>query len=328
MMAIAIPECLDRIAQDGATGIPLGDSSVAEGFELCRKWGYQFETHDGRIFLPYNRDSLIPYWIEKEISAASWGSLTVIGYFEIGSTNDEALERARAGAPEGLLIFSEMQSSGRGRVGRKWVSTPGAGLSFSLVLRPSCRQKHWPLLTLAVSVALSEALRNLRTEGIVNRELSIDLKWPNDVLVVGKKVAGILTETTGNGAAVVGIGVNVSKGSVPGELREQAISIEEEARCSIPRRWLLVRFLKHFGEWYRCFNRGEYSAILDQWKRSSSMWNNTAIWVSEGGVRRAGRTCGLSETGGLKILTEQGKQEVLLAGDVSIRRSYEVEKGR
>jgi len=328
MMAIAIPESLDRIAQAGTTGIPLGDSSVADGLELCRKWGYQFETHNGRIFLPYNRDSLIPHWIEKEISPASWGSLTVNGYFEIGSTNDEALERARAGAPEGLLIFSEMQLSGRGRVGRKWVSTPGAGLYFSLVLRPSCRQKHWPLITHAVSIALSEALRNLRTEGIVNRELSIDLKWPNDVLVMGKKVAGILAETTGNEAAVVGIGVNVSKGSVPEELRKQAISIEEEARCSIPRRWLLVRFLEHFGEWYRCFNRGKFAAILDQWKRSSSMWNNATIWVSEGGVRRAATTCGLSETGGLKILTEQGKHEVLQAGDVRIRRSYEVEKGR
>jgi BirA family transcriptional regulator, biotin operon repressor / biotin---[acetyl-CoA-carboxylase] ligase len=328
MTAIAIPDVLNRIAQAGAAGIPMNNPSAADDLELCKEWGYRFETKTGRICLPFNQGSLTPYWIKSETSAASWAKLTVIGFFEIGSTNDEALARARAGAPEGLLVFSEMQSSGRGRVGRRWVSSPCAGLCFSLVLRPSCQQKYWPLLTHAVSVALSETLKDLWAHELVERKLSIDLKWPNDVLLSGKKVAGILLETAGSEAAVVGIGINVSHGSVPEDLKEQATSIGDEADGFIPRRWLLVRFLENLRNWYDRFEQGEFAAILDQWKKSSSMWDKTPIWVSEGGVRRAAVTCGLSEMGELKIMTEQGEQEILLAGDVSVRRSFEAGKGQ
>ena len=328
MTPIAIPGILDRLAQAGAAGVSLDYPCAAEELELCQEWGYQFDSKSGRICLPFDRDSLVPYWIKNETSPASWANLSIIGFFETGSTNDEVLQRARGGAPEGLLVFSETQSSGRGRIGRKWVSTAGAGLYFSFLLRPNCQQRRWPLLTQAVSVAMSEALRDLWIHGIVDRELSIDLKWPNDVLLSGKKAAGILLETAGNEGAVVGIGVNISKRSVPEDLKEQAMSIEDETGCMIPRRWLLVRFLENFGRWYSRFEQGQFTAILDQWKNSSSMWNNTTIWVTEGGMKRAAKTCGLSDTGGLKILTEEGRHEILLAGDVSVRKSYEPGKGR
>lgn len=328
MTAISIPEILDHIAQAGAVGISIDPSAAGGSLELCRKQGYQFESSNGRICLPFNRDWLVPYWIKREISQELWASLSVSGFFETESTNDEVLKQARSGALEGYLVFSETQSSGRGRIGRRWISTAGAGLYFSLLLRPACRQKDWPLLTFAVSLALYETLRDLKVCGIADRTLAIDLKWPNDVFISGKKAAGILLETTGQESAVVGIGINVSKGSVPDELKEEAVSIEHEAKCFIPRRWLLVRFMKNFGGWYRRFTRGEFAAILDQWKAYSSMWDKTPIWVTESRARRAATTCGLSDTGGLKILTGEGKQEILLAGDVSVRRSFDPRKGQ
>jgi BirA family transcriptional regulator, biotin operon repressor / biotin---[acetyl-CoA-carboxylase] ligase len=326
MTAIIIPDILNQLAQADVAGISASDLSADEDLELCSRWGYRVETNKGRIYLPRSQDSLIPFWIKNETSAASWPGLTVAGFFEIESTNDEALARARAGAPEGCLVFSEMQASGRGRIGRSWFSAPGAGLYFSLVLRPSCQQRFWPLLTHAVSVALSKTLMDLRAKGLIQHELAIDLKWPNDVFIAGRKVAGILLESAGNEAAVVGIGVNVSKLSVPEALIEQATSLEDEAKCPIPRRWLMVQFLHNFGDWYRRFNGEEFGAILDQWKKYSSMWNNTPIWILEDGGRREAMTCGLSEMGALKIRTAQGKEEILLAGDVSIRRLFEARK--
>jgi BirA family transcriptional regulator, biotin operon repressor / biotin---[acetyl-CoA-carboxylase] ligase len=320
MTATAIPEILSQLAQAGAAGISLHLPTAARDLELCREWGYKLTSNDGRTYLQFDQDSLVPFWIETEAGAAAWSHMAVSGFFELGSTNDEALARARAGAPEGHLVFAEMQTAGRGRIGRKWISSPRVGLYFSLILRPQCQQKFWPLLTHAVSVALNRTLRDLRTGGFLNRELSIDLKWPNDVLIAGKKIAGILLETAGKEAAIVGIGINVSTGSVPEQMKEQATSISEEANCSIPRRWLLIRFLKNFRTWYDIFEGGDYEAILDQWKEYSSMWENAPVWVQQGGQRRAAVTCGLSETGGLKIQTEQGKQEILLAGDVTLRR--------
>jgi BirA family biotin operon repressor/biotin-[acetyl-CoA-carboxylase] ligase len=319
MTAISIPEILNRIARAGITGISC-DPSADDELRLCGGWGYKFVIKNGRTCLEYNQDSLIPYWIEAETPVISWARLAVGGFFEIGSTNDEALARARAGAAEGLLIFAEMQTAGRGRIGRQWISHPGAGLYFSLVLRPRCEQRFWPLLTHVASVALNITLGDLSAYGLVKRELLVDLKWPNDVLISGKKMAGILLETAGKETAIVGIGINVSKGSVPKGLKEHVTCIGEEAACFVPRRWLLVKFLHNFQIWYNHFQGGEYGEILDQWKRRSSMHENTPIWIQNGENRIAAITCGLTESGALKIQTEQGNREILVAGDVSVRR--------
>jgi hypothetical protein len=130
MTAIAIPEILGQLAQAGAAGIFPEGPSAKRDLELCRRWGYWFECAGDRIVLPFDQDSLIPFWIENEAAPAAWEHLAVDGYFEIGSTNEEALARARAGAREGLLIFAETQTAGRGRMGRKWISYPEPGSIF------------------------------------------------------------------------------------------------------------------------------------------------------------------------------------------------------
>lgn len=329
MSAIAIPGILDRIANAEAaeTGVSVSPEMI-EDLALCRRWGHLIESENGVLSLRSNADALVPAWIERETPAISWRKLQVSGYFELGSTNEEAMARLRQNcAPEGLLIFTENQTSGRGRHGRSWHSSPGSGLYFSFVVRPVRPPRHWTVLTHAASAALARALRDLARGFGLNRTLAIDLKWPNDVLLSGRKAAGILLECMtgkrGDQAAVIGVGINVGPESVPSSLREAATSVSDEAGIAVPRRWLLVRFLLHFQLLYGLFQDGNSHAILEAWKSCSSMWQGAAVTIFDGVSEREAVTCGLTETGALRVRDSEGREEVVLAADVSLRRGQD-----
>lgn len=268
-------------------------------------------------------DQLDPQSIIAETPAIAWPALQVLSFDKIGSTNEEALQRARLGAPAGTLIVAESQTQGRGRKNRPWISPPGSGLYFSFVLRPGRPQNQWPLLTLVASVALAKTLCELPKDGLIPRALDLELKWPNDVLISGRKTAGILLETAGVGgawsAAVVGVGINVGKSELPAVLRDQVTSVSAAAGVLVPRRPLLVRFLYHFQIGFRLFEQADDAGILEQWKSFSRMWMDTPVWIVEDERRRAAVTRGLSPTGALLVETADGTTETLIAGDVSIR---------
>jgi BirA family biotin operon repressor/biotin-[acetyl-CoA-carboxylase] ligase len=278
----------------------------------------------------WQQDQLVPERIVAETPAIAWDRLQVLSFQEIGSTNEEALRRARQGAPGGTIVVAESQTQGRGRKGRRWISPPGSGLYFSLILRPEQPLSHWPLLTQVASVALARTLQALPQEALIAHPLDLELKWPNDVLISGRKTAGILLETAGAGgilsAAVMGVGINVSKVELPVDLRDQVTSVSEAAGVLVSRRHLLVRFLYHFQLGYKLFEQGEHEAILDQWKSLSRMWKDTPVWILEDERRRPAVTRGLSATGALIVETADGAEETLLAGDVSIRRSAREER--
>ncbi len=269
-------------------------------------------------------DRLDPAKIAKETPSIAWDRLSVVGLSEIGSTNDEAARRVREeNAPAGLLVFAEYQTAGKGRKGRSWTSPRGSGLCFSLVVHPVSPQQFWPLISLLTSVAVARSIDDLARSGTVRRSLRVDLKWPNDVLLSGKKVAGILIETAGSprgpGAVVVGVGVNVGIESVPAGLESSATSLSREAGAGVPRRPLLVSFLRHFQQEYLLFERGERTAILDHWKACSSMWNGASVRVCEGNDCREAITCGLSDSGAIRVRLADGSEETLIAADVSVR---------
>ena len=318
---IPVPNLLNRLTRAGEQGIPI-DREVQEEIELCQKWGFTFDCREGRAYLVSNDDILIPALIDNETPRISWDQLFVSGYFEIASTNDEALQRSQE-APHGLLIYAERQTAGRGRKGRRWESSDKGSLCFTLLVRPRQPLRFWPLLTHATSVALVQALRELSST--LKAPLRVDIKWPNDVLLSGKKVAGILLETSqghlSDPAAVIGVGVNVGSQCLSEELGKTATSVSAEAATPVSRRRLLVRFLYHFQLVYNLFEDGRGDEILEQWKSNSSMWDGVPVWIVEGNQSRPGVTCGLSEIGALKIRTPNGNEDTLMAGDVSLRRS-------
>jgi BirA family biotin operon repressor/biotin-[acetyl-CoA-carboxylase] ligase len=331
MPSIAVPSILDRIAGAGDAGISHPEAGAdRQELLLCMSKGFPIEIREGRVRLSCDRDCLIPAWIVKETPSLAWDKLLVEGFLEIESTNAEALQRARRGALGGTLVYAESQTAGRGRNGRQWISPAGVGLYFSLVLRPEQPVSRWALLTYGASVALALTLRELSDEGLIPHPLNLELKWPNDVLLSGKKVAGILLETAGTGgtisAVVLGVGVNVNPIQLPGDFSDQATSVSAAAGVPVPRRHLLVRFLYHFQLEYDLFQRGEHAAILHQWKSFSHMWKDTPIWIVDRDGARPGVTAGLTESGALLVRKSDGSETEILAGDISIRSAGREER--
>lgn len=323
MSVLPVPDFLIDLSRAGASGVPASaDPWFHRQLEVCQAWGYNLAVTDGRVRLLFDDDQLIPLWIKEETQATAWDKLKVSGFLRIGSTNTEALDQARLGASNGTLIYAEEQTAGRGRKGRDWHSPAKKGLFFTLVLRPSQPRKYWPLLTHAASVALFETLKDFSERELAEHPYAIDLKWPNDVLLSGKKCAGILLETVSAGdAAVVGVGINVREGSVPKSLAHEATCLDEMAHELVPRRKILVSFLRRFQAHYLAFERGEHGELLDRWKTCSSMWNGARVWITDGDRRRSAVTCGLSEIGALLVRTPEGAIETVLAGDIRVRRA-------
>ncbi len=328
MTTLNHPSLLIDLGHVGPNGLPLNSAQwFQRELELCREWGFQIKTTNDRISLQYDQEQLVPYWIQKESPAIAWDWVGVKGFLRAKSTNSEALEQARKGAPSGTLVYAEEQFAGRGRKNRTWFSPARAGLYFSLILRPTQPLHFWPLLTHVASIALVETLKNLSDLHLTSQPLAIDLKWPNDVLLSGKKCAGILLESlstaSDSNAAIVGLGINVHQGSVSESLELTACCLDDMAKAIVPRRQLLVNYLRQFQMCYLTFERGNHKELLDRWKSFSSMWNGVQVSISDGEVRRTVTTCGLDEMGALLVRNEDGTEETILAGDVSLVRAEE-----
>jgi len=243
-------------------------------------------------------------------------NITVLTYDSLDSTNTEALKQARQGADEGLCIVARQQTAGRGRHGRVWVSQKNAGLYFSIVLRPKLDTKFLPLITLMTGVAVHDTLQDLG--------LNPDIKWVNDVLVNGKKISGILAETTetNNGLAVgVGIGINLKSTNFPPEIADIATSLESETKVAATGNLveLLTKYLTYFYEILRSENGP--AEIIDQWRRRSSYFSGKAVRVVLEKETITGVTDGLEPNGALRVRRENGELSIIHAGVVEQLRS-------
>jgi BirA family transcriptional regulator, biotin operon repressor / biotin---[acetyl-CoA-carboxylase] ligase len=243
---------------------------------------------------------------------------TVLFFPTVGSTNDVALARsANASAvhddAEGLVVVADAQTAGRGRRGRTWFSPPGAGLYVSVVLAPS-RSRVDPrratqLLTLAAGVAIAEGIA-------AATGLRADLKWPNDLHVSRRKLAGILAEAGASDVVVLGYGVNVAPAAYPPELADRATAVESELGRPIDRGDLLVDTLAALSRRYEDLLAGRFDAILDDWRAlAPSAAGAHVAWTTPAGPL-AGVTAGIDDDGALLVRVD-GRTERIVAGEVA-----------
>jgi BirA family biotin operon repressor/biotin-[acetyl-CoA-carboxylase] ligase len=244
---------------------------------------------------------------------------TVLRYDSLPSTNSEVARLALEGAREGLCVVANEQTAGRGRLGREWLSPAGAGLYLSILLKPSVNIKNWPLLTLAAAVAVHDSLRDACG-------LETDIKWPNDIVLGGRKLCGILAETvdadTGR-AVILGIGINLSSAAFPADLRSTAISLAEVMSEACDGETILEMLLSSIAHYYEIFQSSDGSRqIIDTWCKYSSYAHGKQVRVSLGGEVLEGTTRGLEGDGALRVETVEGAIEIVRAGDVTAVRSY------
>jgi BirA family biotin operon repressor/biotin-[acetyl-CoA-carboxylase] ligase len=238
----------------------------------------------------------------------------------VESTQTVAFALAAAGAPDGTAVVADSQAAGRGRRGRAWLDEPGASLLASIVLRPRLDPGRLPGLSLAAGVALAEALT--RTAGVQAR-----LKWPNDLLVGGRKIAGILLESrleagppvfrSRAGLArpvttVLGVGVNLSQRLFPAELAGRATSIWLATGRLVDRDSLLVALLEALGDWRRRLERTGFTPVRERWRALADTLGRT---VSIDGV--TGRAVDVDATGALMVDDAEGRRRLVHAGDVA-----------
>ncbi len=240
-------------------------------------------------------------------------NFTILRFDSINSTNTEALNQAKQGADEGLCVVAKQQTEGRGRHGRTWFSEKDAGLYFSLVLRPTIENKFLPLLTLMSAVAVYDVLRALY-------KLEPDIKWANDVHVDEKKICGILaemTETKRGLAVVVGIGINLKLSNFPPELFDSATSIEQETDQKIDARELLENLTRQLAKYYQILeSENGAEKIRQEWAIRSTYFRGKSVTVKLENESVTGTTCGLEESGALRIETKNGEIKIIHAGDV------------
>ena len=224
------------------------------------------------------------------------------------------MELGYAGEPEGTVVMAEAQTAGRGRSGRSWHSERGAGLYFTVLLRPRLAPAQAPLLTMLAGVSAHTAIA--AQTGLVP-----ELKWPNDLMLSGKKLGGILTEMHAEPSEVrfviVGIGINVNQEKFPAELTAIATSIRRETGRMNYRLELLVRLLTQFESDYNRFLREGPSFVVERFESVSSFARGRRVRVDTGTESYTGTTAGLSPEGLLLVTRENGQVTTVIAGDVS-----------
>lgn len=228
------------------------------------------------------------------------------------STNEEAMALAHEGADAGTVVVADAQTGGRGRLGRAWFSPPGVNLHVSVVLRPSVTAAVLPRLSIVAAVALAEAVEQ------VVPEVEPELKWPNDLLVGGRKVAGVLAElviaTPPCVVVGVGIDVNLADRDLPDELRGRATSLAIEAGRPVDREALLGALLARLEAGVAAFERAGGAIDRDAWLRRARLDRVVRVGFPEGG--ELATAIGLREDGALVVRMADGRTADVVAGDV------------
>ncbi len=294
-------------------------AAVWKHVEHLRAAGYRIDAQRaGGYRLAGAPDRLLPREIARRLTTQRFGR-RIIHWEETDSTNVEAVRLAREGAPEGTLAVAERQTRGRGRLGRTWVSPAHVNFYGSLVVRPTLAPADAPQLSLATGVAIARALEPLAPGRVA-------IKWPNDCLLDGRKVAGLLTEMSAEldrvHWVVLGIGVNLNAGTraFPAELRDIATSVRLATGTRVDRVAFAASLCAEIEAIYdRLLVRG-FASLVDDWQAYSCL-SGREVTVDCAGRVVSGQVRGLDDAGRLVMETAAGEERIV-AGDVSVVGGY------
>jgi len=314
-----------RANADGVSGAEIAEqlgitrAAIWGHIEELRRLGYEIEAG------PHFGYRLVraPDALYADDLLARLGKTKIIGrdihvFEQTTSTNDVIERLARDGVKEGAVVFAESQTKGRGRLGRAWMSPARKGLWFSILLRPDLRPQETTQLTVASATALRRAIQS-------ETGLNPEIKWPNDILIRGRKVAGILTELSAEldkvRHVILGIGVDVNLGAseFPAELRRTATSLRIEAGEAISRPELATAILRELDRDYTRVCDHFFADVANEWEAHCTTIGS-AVTIQIGGRRVSGRAESLDDDGALLLRTEHGHLERIVGGDVTLEK--------
>lgn len=299
--------------EDMSRELGMTRAAVWKKIEALRLEGWNIESAGKRGYHLDAGDRIDPVLWEHSLKTEILGRQTNFYAYSLDSTNRQVKQMAMEGCAGGSLALCEEQTAGKGRLGRKWVSGPGVGLWHSLLLRPELKPAQAPLVTFACACAMVLALEK---QGITG----VRIKWPNDLILSGKKICGILNEVSCDmdqiEYLVLGVGLNVRKGSVPEELNDRAGCLEDF--CLPPRRRdILAGYLLEMETILRQLELDGFEGMEKNYRdRSCTLGSRVRVIGSE---TFEGTAKDMDEIGALLVEDEEGIVRRVLAGDVSVR---------
>ncbi|MFH1305370.1 MAG: biotin--[acetyl-CoA-carboxylase] ligase [Candidatus Omnitrophota bacterium] len=311
---------LEVFCENGKNFISGEKLSRLLGFSRAAVWKYVREMRDeGFAIVAAPRrgyclksmpDKVLGYMVAAGLDAGTIGRGPIYYHESTGSTNDRAYELAERGAPEGTLVIAERQTHGRGRRGRKWISPREGGIYASIVLRPAMEADEIPAVTIVAAISVTDAIKKMCA-------VKAGLKWPNDVLVSGKKICGILVEIKAEPDTVdfliLGIGVNVNADR--GELPAEATSLKAETNRHVNRAELLRHILRAFDRDYALFTKKGFSASRTR-SRALSLVLGKRVRVTGQSSPIEGTAQDIDAKGALVLTTDNGTTRRIFSGDI------------
>lgn len=291
-------------------------TAVWKQINQLREQGYEFEAVSRKGYrITFIPDVYQAGDISAHLKTKSLGRVLHI-MESTASTQIDAMTHAEKAAQEGALFIADQQTTGRGRLGRKWFSPAGKGIWMSLVMRPELPIRFVPQLTLLTGVAVCKAIRSVTGA-------DAKIKWPNDILIGGRKVCGILLESATEDNKVryciagIGIDVNLSKEDYPEELAEIATSLKIETGHTIHRSLLIAEIMNEMEQLYNRYSQDGFSPILKEWEeRSASIGHTVRTETLTETIQ--GVALRLDPSGGLVIVTPSGEEKTVFSGEVEI----------
>ena len=306
------------------------------GQELCRRFGvsrtavwkvinqlkeegYEIEAVRNRGYALKGAGDVLSEAELLSCLKTEWAGGRTVYFDATDSTNIQARRLAEAHAPHGTLVVSDRQDGGKGRRGRSWASPSGVGIWMSLILRPEIAPSSASMLTLAAALAVREGIRE-------ETGLSPLIKWPNDLVLNGKKICGILTEMSTElmeiQYVITGIGINVNQREFPSEIRDTATSLSLEAGRCFRRSSLIAAILKAFEKDYAAFLKtGDLSLLLEEYNACLVNRGKEVCILDPSGEYRAVAE-GIDENGSLLVTLPDGTRREIISGEVSVRGIY------
>ena len=237
---------------------------------------------------------------------------------EVGSTNDYAKELGANGAPSGTVIIAAKQMAGKGRLGRSWDGGAGLDIYLTILLRPEIKGEYAARLTLLAGICVAKTINEIS-------EKKAGIKWPNDVVIEGKKICGILTESAFKGAeidyAALGIGININREIFPDELSDKATSLRLESGKCYNRADIIKQVISLFDKYYSEFLKSGTASFIEEY-RSLCVNIGKTVAIYENGISYRAQAVGIDKSGALEIVIANGTKRLIESGEVSVRGIY------
>lgn len=297
-----------------AKEIGVNRQTVWRWIETLRESGVNVKGHPRSGYhLERVPDVLAPQLLSRDLRGTPFAK-RILHFFQTESTNDVAMHLGESNEPHGTVVIAERQTAGRGRAGHSWVSEKSVGIYATILLRPPISPMQSPALTLVAGLAARDAIAD-------ETGLSPDIRWPNDIMLNGKKVCGILAEMQAEldrvHFAAVGIGINVNQSKMPSGLVGIATSLRMETGREHSRLELLVKLLRRLDHYYNQFITEGASPIARRFSEVSSYGEGKRVRITNGKASFIGITAGVEFSGILRVQREDGRIESIISGTVS-----------